>query len=110
MATSSQPVPTSPSPVTSAGTYTNGASATNLVNNQVVCFRAKNSSNVYGYSKIRVDLVAPTIHVTQTGGTLSGTTPAPDLPTTPVWQHSLPSANKPYAKPYLILVGSMANS
>ena len=40
-------------------------------------------------------LEAPTITITQAGETLAATTTATDLPTTPVWQYSLPQATSP---------------
>ena len=73
----------------SNGTYNNtGSVASNLLNNQWVCFRAKNSSNVYGYGKLQVDLNPPVVTITQTSDVLTATTTATDLPATPLWQHS----------------------
>ena len=56
--------------------------------NKWLCVRVQNSYNNWGYNKIRIDLTAPTVTVSQTGTTLTGSTDATDLPASPVWQHS----------------------
>ena len=74
----------------SSGTYTSGTSATNLVDNQWVCFRAKNSVGVYGYAKLQVDLSTPTITITQDQDSLDASASAPTGTTlvTSTWAHS----------------------
>ena len=54
-------------------TYTAGASATNLLNDQWVCFKAKNDKEVYGYKEIQVDLKSPTLLLTQVNDTVQAT-------------------------------------
>ena len=59
---------------------TSGTSKTSLTQGTWICFRAKNSLNVYGYSELEVDLSPPTLKVNQdqisvealTGESLSG--------------------------------------
>ena len=51
-----------------------GTTASNLDDNDWVCFKAKNSLGVYGYAKLQVDLTAPTITLTQNGSTVSAPT------------------------------------
>ena len=54
-------------------TYTAGATATGLVDDQWVCFKAKNLKGVYGYAKKQIDLTPPVVTLTQTGNTVIAT-------------------------------------
>ena len=57
----------------STATYTAGAVASNLLDNQWVCFKAKNSLGIYGYAELEVDLTAPTPALTQANTTVTAT-------------------------------------
>ena len=48
-------------------TYTAGTSVNNLNHNDWVCFRARDSANNYTYAKIQVDLIRPSLTLTQSG-------------------------------------------
>ena len=91
-------------------TWTSGKVATSLVNNQWVCFKAKNASNVYHYAELQADLTAPTITITQTGDTLSAATTATDLPTHAGLATQLPPNQQSYLqKPIFIYLDQRSN-
>ena len=46
-------------------TYVSGATATDLSHDQWVCFKAKNTANVWGYAELQVDLTKPAISINQ---------------------------------------------
>ena len=53
-----------------------------------VCFRVKNSSNVYGYLLYQLDFNPPVVDIIQNGSRLTANSTDIDLPTTPVWKQS----------------------
>ena len=65
--------PTCDATVKSARYSNSGRSADNVVNNQWVCFRAKNSRGIYGYAKMQTDATTPTIVVSQNNQTVTAT-------------------------------------
>ena len=73
-----------------AGSSENTVSITSTDNNKYVCFRVKNSVGVFAYKKWTVDYNPPTVSVSQNGSTLTATSSASDLPTTPDWQQAGP--------------------
>ena len=73
----------------SSSSYT--ITTTSADDNKWVCFRVKNSANVYGYGKYQLDYEAPVVVVRQNGTTLTATTTATDLPAVSVWQVSGPN-------------------
>ena len=62
-------------------------------NNRWLCLRVKNSLGVSGFAKIKLDYNPPviTISTSQNGNTLSASTTASDLPSTPEWRKSGPN-------------------
>ena len=62
-------------------------------NNRWICTRIKNSLGVSGFAKIKLDYNPPaiTISTSQNGNTLSASTTASDLPSTPEWRKSGPN-------------------
>ena len=77
------------------GTASSSAKTTTVVDptdhGKWVCFRVKNSNNIYGYAKYQVDLQDPVVEIHQVGTKITATSPATDLPTTPVWKKKGPS-------------------
>ena len=63
--------PTCSSSYTSWSTATSGTSASNVADTHWVCFRAKNTHNIYGYAELQVDLDPPTLTLTQDGSTVT---------------------------------------
>ena len=57
-------------------------------NNKWVCFRVKNSSDIYGYAKYQIDYNPPIIIISIKDDSLIGTSPDNDLPIVPVWRRS----------------------
>ena len=54
--------------------WTAGDSAVNdltMMDNQWVCFKAKNSKGVYGYAKLQTDLTRPVVTLTQNNSTIT---------------------------------------
>ena len=45
-----------------------GTSKSNLAHNTWICFRAKNDLGVYNYLELRVDLIPPSLNLSQSGG------------------------------------------
>ena len=74
-----------------SATYTAGTTATNLDDNDWVCFKAqKTSTGVWGYAKAQVDLSTPTITITQDQDSLdaSATAPGSSSIVDSSWAHS----------------------
>ena len=73
-----------------AGSSENTISITSADNNKYVCFRVRSTDNIYGYGKHRIDYNPPVVTVSQVDKTLTATSSATDLPTTPDWRNSGP--------------------
>ena len=93
--------PSSTDPTCSSATYNtagsseNSHSITSADNDEYICFQVKSSLGVPGYKKHQVDYNPPTVSITQNGSTLTATSSASDLPTTPDWKHSGPLNSSP---------------
>ena len=69
----------------------NTVNITSADNNRWICFRVRNSNNIYSYSKYQIDYNPPQISIARSGTIITATTTATDLPTTPVWKKSGPN-------------------
>ena len=78
-----------------AGSSENSHSITSADNDDYICFQVKSALGVPGYKKYQVDYNAPTVSITQNGSTLTATSSASDLPTTPDWKSSGPHNSNP---------------
>ena len=78
-----------------AGSSENSHSITSADNDEYVCFTVKSALGVPGYKKYQVDYNAPSVSITQNGSTLTATSSATDLPTTPDWKSSGPHNSSP---------------
>ena len=93
--------PSSTDPTCSSATYNtagsseNSHSITSAENDEYICFTVKSALGVPGYKKYQVDYNAPTVSITQNGSTLTATSSASDLPTTPDWKSSGPHNSNP---------------
>ena len=79
----------------SAGSDEDEVSVSSTNNDKWVCFAVKNDLGVYGYASAQVDFNAPVVSVTQNGSTLTASSTATDLPTTPVWKHTAAKTANP---------------
>ena len=77
----------------SASSSADSIAITSSDNNKWVCFRVKNSDNIYFYVKEQIDYDSPTITITQTNDSLQASATATDLPDNPVWQYSVHSTD-----------------
>ena len=71
---------------------------TSADNNKWVCFRVKDSNNIYGYAQYQIDFNGPTVTVVQDQTTITASTTATDLPDTPVWKKSPVQTSDPTCK------------
>ena len=91
--------PTNPtcSSSNTTATWTTGSSATGLDDNDWVCFRAKNSIEIYGYAKVQVDLTTPVISLSQDQDSVDAAATMAGVPTidSSSWAHTTPSSSNP---------------
>ena len=74
----------------SAGSGENTHTISSSNKDQYICFKVANSKGVYGYKKWQIDFTKPAVTVVQNGTSLTASSAATDLPTSPDWQKSGP--------------------